>query len=77
MSFFGHENLKKEEMRKNLATKKLQLLQEAKTSLNLKFRTGFKKRSQFNSSSQMTLEILIQLWFSHELEIGFQLPAMP
>jgi hypothetical protein len=65
MAFFGHENLKKEEMPKNLATKKLQLLQKAKTSLNLKFRTGLKKKSQFNSSSQMTLEI------------GFQLPAMP
>jgi hypothetical protein len=41
MAFFGHENSKKEEMPKSLATKKLQLLQKAKTSLNLKFRTGF------------------------------------
>jgi len=35
--------VKKEEMPKNLATKKLPLLQKEKTSLNLKFGTGFLK----------------------------------
>lgn len=52
MAFFAHENVKKEEMPKNLATKKLPLLQKEKTSLNLKFGTGFLKISiQFQFSN--------------------------